>query len=143
MSNNLSAFLAQNAIKVENEKYVASKRFIGENKKPIEWEICCITSDEDIALRKNCTRKVQVPGKKNQFTNETDYDKYLTKLAVKCVVYPNLNDADLQNSYGVMGAEQLVTTMLTPGEYNDLLEKIQAVNGFEVTFDDKVEEAKN
>ena len=140
---NLSAFLASNAIKDENVKYVASKRFIGEDKKPMEWEITCVTSEEDEALRKGCTRKVQVPGKKNMFTPETDYDKYLGLLAVRCVVFPNLNDAELQNSYGVMGADSLLKTMLKPGEYQDILKKVQEINGFDTGIDDLVEEAKN
>ncbi len=141
--SNLSAFLASNAIKDENTKYEASKRFIDEHKKPIKWELCCVTSEEDESLRKSCTRKVQVPGKKNMFTPETDYDKYLGLLAVRCVVFPNLNDAELQNSYGVMGADSLLKTMLKPGEYQDLLKRVQEINGFDTGIDELVEEAKN
>lgn len=140
---NLSGFLAQNALKVENVKYVVSKRFLDENGQPIPWEIRCITSTEDEALRKACTKRVPVPGKRNQFTPETDYNLYLGKLAAKCTAYPNLDDAELQNSYGVMGADALLKTMLTPGEYADYLTKVQEVNGFEVTFEDAVDEAKN
>ena len=33
--------------------------------------------------------------------------------------------------------------MLTAGEYAEYLAKIQEVNGFDVSFEDKVEEAKN
>ena len=140
---NLSAFLAQNAIKVENVKHVVSKRFLDENGEPIPWEICCITSTEDEALRKACTKRVPIPGKRNQYTQETDYNLYLGKLAAKCTAFPNLNDAELQNSYGVMGADALLKTMLTPGEYADYLMKIQEVNGFEVSFEEAVDEAKN
>lgn len=140
---NLTGFLAQNALKVENIKYVASKRFIGEDKKPLEWEIKCIPSTEDEALRKSCTKRVPIPGKRNQYTSETDYNLYLGRLAATCTVFPNLNDAELQNSYGVMGADDLLKTMLMPGEYTDYLTKIQEVNGFEVTFEEAVEEAKN
>ncbi|AZK48790.1 phage tail assembly chaperone [Paenibacillus lentus] len=158
--SNLSAFLSQNALQDENIRYVASKRFVepvidgetGEQKidkegrpvtKPIEWEICCITSEEDEAIRKSCTRKVPIPGKRNQFTQETDYNKYLGKLAARCTVYPNLNDAELQNSYGVMGNDALLKKMLKPGEYADYLAKIQEVNGFEMTMEEMVDEAKN
>lgn len=141
--SNLSAFLAQNAVKVENVKHVVSKRFVDENGEPIPWEIRCITSIEDEAIRKACTKRVPIPGKRNQFTQEIDYNLYLGKLAAACTVFPNLNDVELQNSYGVMGADALLKTMLTPGEYADYLTKIQEVNGFEVTFEDAVEEAKN
>lgn len=141
--SNLSAFLAQNALKVENVKYVVSKRFVDENGEPIPWEIRCITSTEDETIRKACTKRVPIPGKRNQFTQEIDYNLYLGKLAAACTVFPNLNDVELQNSYGIMGADALLKTMLTPGEYADYLTKIQEVNGFEVTFEDAVEEAKN
>ena len=140
--SNLSCFLAQNVIKVETVKYVASKRFI-DGGKPVEWELGCITSEEDEKLRKSCTKKVQVPGKKNMFTPETDYDKYLGLLAVKCIKYPELNSAELQNSYGVMGEDALLKTMLKPGEYQDLLKKVQEINGFDTGMDELVEEAKN
>lgn len=139
----LSAFLSQNAIKIENEKHVVSKRFLDENKEPEKWEIKSVTSQEDELLRKSCTKRLPIPGKKNQFTNETDYTKYVGLLAVKCTVYPNLNDAQLQDSYGVMGADELLKTMLLPGEYADYLSLVQKINGFEQSFEEKVEEAKN
>lgn len=140
----LSAFLAKNALKVENVKFAVSKRFVDETtKKPIEWEIKAITGTEDEALRKSCAKRVPVPGKKNQYQKETDYDMYLGKLAVACTVFPNLNDKELQDSYGIMGAEALLKTMLTPGEYADYLTKVQEVCGFETTLQDEVDEAKN
>ncbi len=140
---NLSGFLAQNAKKVENVKHVVSKRFVDDDGKPIPWEIRCITSTEDEALRKACTKRVPVPGKRNQFIQETDFNLYLGRLAASCTVHPNLDDAELQNSYGVMGSDSLLKTMLTPGEYADYLTKVQEVNGFEVSFEETVEEAKN
>ena len=58
----LSAFLAENAVPVENIKFVASKRFLGEDGNPIPWEIKTITGTEDEALRKSCAKRVPVPG---------------------------------------------------------------------------------
>lgn len=139
----LSAFLAQNAVKVDNIKHPVSHRFLDETGKPIAWEIKCITSTDDETLRKACMKRVAMPGKKNQYQRETDYDMYLGKLAVTCTVYPNLNDKELQDSYGVMGAEVLLKTMLTPGEYADYLTKIQEINGFDTTLQEEVDEAKN
>ena len=140
---NLSAFLAENALAVENVKFAASKRFMGDDGKPMLWEIKTITGTEDKALRKSCAKRFPVPGKKNQYQKETDYDLYLGKLAVACTVFPNLNDKELQDSYKVMGAEALLKTMLTPGEYADYLTKVQEVCGFETTLQDEVDEAKN
>lgn len=139
----LSAFLSENAIPVENIKFAASPRFVDENKKPMEWEIKTITGTEDEALRKSCARRVPVPGKRNQYQKETDYDLYLGKLAVACTVFPNLNDKGLQDSYKAMGAEALLKAMLTPGEYAAYVEKVQEVCGFSTPIQEEVDEAKN
>lgn len=139
----LSAFLSENAIPVENIKFAASPRFVDEDKKPMEWEIKTITGTEDEALRKSCARRVPVPGKRNQYQKETDYDLYLGKLAVACTVFPNLNDKGLQDSYKAMGAEALLKAMLTPGEYAAYVEKVQEVCGFSTPIQEEVDEAKN
>ena len=145
----LSAFLAENALPVEHIKAVVSPRFLSSEKdkngklKPMEWEIKAISSTEDEALRKACTKRVPVPGKKNQFQREVDADAYLGRLAVACTVFPNLNDKELQDSYKVMGGDVLLKAMLTPGEYADYLTKIQEVCGFDETLHDEVDEVKN
>lgn len=150
----LSAFLKENAILAENVKFVASKRFVEAKEietpdgketvsEPIEWEIRAIDSKQDESLRKSCTRKVQVPGRKGQYTNETDYDKYVGKLAVACTVFPNLNDKGLQDNYGAMGADELLKAMLLPGEYAEYLNKVQEICGFDIPLSDMVDEVKN
>lgn len=162
----LSAFLAQNALQVENIKFVASHRFLSDTPeldeqgnpivvrksadgepvykmKPMEWEIKTINGTEDEALRKSCAKRVPIPGKKNQYQKETDYDMYLGKLAVACTVFPDLNNKELQDSYHVYGAEALLKTMLTPGEYADYVSKVQEVCGFDTTLQEEVDEAKN
>lgn len=141
MTGSLSAFLSQNAKKVDNVKYVASPRFAEEGV-PVEWEIRCITAAENTAIRRLCVRTVAVTGKKGQYTSEFDANAYLAKVAVRCTVYPNLSDAELQNSYGAMGAEQLVATMLTPGEFEDYTTKILETNGFQ-TPAEMEDDAKN
>ena len=146
---NLSGFLSENALKVDNVKHVVSNRFLSGdideqgNPIPLSWEIQAITGTEDEELRKACTKRVPVLGKKGQFTMETDYNLYLGKLAVACTVYPNLNDKGLQDSYRVMGGDALLKTMLTPGEYAGYLAKIQEINGFDRSLQDEVDEAKN
>ncbi len=142
MAKTLSAFLAQNVKKVDNKEVVASPRFIGEDGKPMKWEITCITAGENQKLRRNCMRNVPAQGKRGQYTQEFDTAAYQAKLAVKCVVFPDLNDAALQESYGVMGAEQLVSNMLTPGEFDELISAILDLNGFS-DMGELTEEAKN
>lgn len=122
---------------------MASQRFVDENQKPIEWEIKTISSREDENLRKTAMRKVQVAGKRGQYTQEIDTNKYIGLLACTCTVFPNLNDANLQDSYGVMSADELLKAMLLPGEYADYLMKVQEICGFDKSTQELVDEAKN
>lgn len=136
-------FMKPNALPAQTEKYIASTRFVGEDGKPAAWEIQAITSEEDEAIRKSCTKKVPIHGKGNQFTVETDYNKYLGLLAVRCTVFPDLENSELQDSYGVMGADKLLKTMLLPGEYANYLSQIQQINRFDITTEELVDEVKN
>ena len=79
--SDFSVFMAGNAQKIGTVKYVASKRF-GAKNKPVEWELKAIDSDLDEAIRKECTKKVPVAGKRGQYTQETDTDKYTAKAKV-------------------------------------------------------------
>ena len=82
-------------------------------------------------------------GKPNQFRPKVDMDKYQTKLLCAAIVSPDLNDKELQDSYGVMTPEDLIKEMIdNPGEYNDFANFIQNFNGFS-SLEEKVEEAKN
>ena len=140
--SDFSVFMAGNANKTEIVKYPASKRFAVKGK-PVEWEIKAIDSDLDEALRKECTKRVPIPGKRGQYNQETDTDKYIGKMCVACTVYPNLNDAELQDSYGVKSGEELLRKMLLPGEYTDLKTKIMEINGYDLSMEELVDEAKN
>ena len=139
---NLQAFLMQNAIKAPVIEYVASKRFLDANKNPIPWKIQPITHDENAAIQQQCKKKSFIPG-----TRETqvsvDQTMYAVKIITKCVVFPDLDDAVLQESYQAVGSEDLIQKMLTPGEYTDLFLAVQNANGFDTGMDEKIKEAKN
>ena len=140
--SDFAVFMAGNANKTETTKYAVSKRFNVKGK-PVEWEIKAIDSDLDEALRKECTKRVPIPGKRGQYNQETDTDKYIGKMCVACTVYPDLNNAELQDSYGVKGADALLKKMLLPGEYTEYKAKVMEVNGYDVSMEELVDEAKN
>lgn len=141
-NSNFAVFMAGNVKNDEIVKYVASKRFVADGK-PVEWEIKAIDSDKDELIRKDCTKKVPVPGKRGQYTPETDTDKYIGKMCVACTVYPDLNNAELQDSYGVKTPDALLKKMLKPGEYTEYKAKVMEVNGYDMSMEELVEEAKN
>ena len=140
--SDFSIFMAGNAAKDETVKYVASKRFAVKGK-PVEWEIKAIDSDMDEAIRKECTKRVPIAGKRSQYNQETDTDKYIGRMCVASIVYPNLNDAALQDSYGVKSGDALLKKMLKPGEYTELKAKVMEVNGYDMSMEELVDEAKN
>lgn len=140
--SDFSMFMVGSAAKDETVKYPASKRFVKDGK-PVDWEIKAIDSDLDEALRKDCTKRVPVVGKRGQYNQETDTDKYIAKVCVACTVYPNLNNAELQDSYGVKSGEALLKKMLLPGEYAEYKAKVMEVNGYDMSMDELVDNAKN
>ncbi len=136
--------MKQNKTKKENTTYVATKSLVDENGEPLEWTIRSISTKENNEIREECTREVQVTGKPNMFRPKVDTSKYIAKMICASIVEPNLNDKELQDSYGVMKPEDLIMEMVDdPGEFNDLAAFIQNFNGFNTTFEDKVEEVKN
>ena len=142
MEKSLSAFLRPNVEQIANVKFTPSTRFKGEDGKPVEWEICCISADEYARIRSGCLRQVPVPGKKNRFTQEFDSRAFQTRVAARCTVFPDLNSAELQDSWGVATPEQLVGAMLIGGEFDDYVTKVFEHNGFKQE-DELVEDAKN
>lgn len=141
--SNFSKFMKKNKIQKQNAMHPVTKSLTDENGEPLLWEIKPLTTKENEAIREVCTVDVPVKGKPNQFRPKVDMNKYQTKLICTAVVSPDLNNAELQNSYGVMTAEELIKEMVDdPAEYTDLMMFVQQLSGFK-TLQDEVDEAKN
>ena len=139
--SNLDRFLKQNKKMRENTTYLATKSLTDEEGNPLPWTIRPLTTKDNDKLRDECTIEIPVKGKPNVFRPKLDTSKYLAKMIVASVVEPNLNNKDLQDSYGVMTPEDLIKEMIDdPGEYNDFASFIQNFNSFTTTLDEKVEE---
>lgn len=139
-----SRFMKSNKIEKKNEFYPATKSLCDEDGKPLEWEFRHITSKENEALREDCTIEVPITGKPNMYRPKVQSGKYIQKMIAASVVMPDLYDKELQDSYGAMTPEELLLAMVDdPGEYNELTSFVQRFQGFNVSFNDKVDEAKN
>ncbi|MBS6396670.1 MAG: hypothetical protein KH452_05915 [Clostridiales bacterium] len=140
----LAMFLKKNKIQKQNTKYAATKSLCGTDGKPLEWEIRAISTSENEKLREECTIEVPVTGKPNVFRPKVLSSKYIAKMIAASVVFPDLHDAELQDSYGVACPEDLIVEMVDdPVEYNDLATFIQQYSGLETTMKERIEEAKN
>ena len=110
----------------------------------MKWELKAITTKENDEIRDDCTMEVPVKGKPNMFRPKVNSALYAAKMLAASVVFPDLNNAELQDSYGVTTPHDLVREMVDdPGEYNDFVAFVQEFNGFTNDMDDKVAEAKN
>ena len=141
---NLSLFLKKNKKVKTNTFYAATKSLCDDNGEPIKWEIKALTTRESEEIRDSCTVEVPVTGKSGMFRPKIDSKSYIAKLIAACVVFPDLYNAELQDSYGVRTPEDLLKEMVDdPSEYNAFAEFIQNFNGFDETLEDKVKTAKN
>lgn len=136
-------FLKKNKVHRENIFYAASKSLIDEDGRPLMWTIRPISTKENEQIRDECMVDVPVDGKSWAFRPKLDIRRYMAKLLAASVVEPNLYDKELQDSYGVMTPEALIQEMLdNPAEYQEFVDLVQRFNGFEGSFEDKVDEAK-
>ena len=58
-----------------------------------------------------------------------DEKRYEGAVLAESVVFPDLKDAKLQNSYGVVGTERLLKKLLLAGEYDRLQMAVEEING--------------
>ena len=144
MSEVSKLFFKSNKIARNNMEYAPTKSLCDENGEPLKFTLRPFTTEEDEALRERCTKEVQIPGKAGAFRPRLQINKYLAMMAAESIAAPDLRNAELQDSYGVKTAEELLKAMVDdPGEYNRLILTIQNFNGSDVTFGEEVEAAKN
>ena len=86
---------------------------------------------------------INKPGKKGKQERTFDAVAYNRGICTASIIYPDLQDADLQNDYGVRGAEDLYANMFLLGESTQILEKVTEISGLGETINEDIEEAKN
>lgn len=112
----------------------------GKEKKMKFKPISATLGDE---LRKRC-RKVDFY--KGQKVIETNQDKYVANLIIETTMHPDLKNAELQNAWGVKGAEELLSVMkskMNDGEYAEWSSIVSQINGYDKSMQELVEEGKN
>lgn len=132
--SSLNAFL--NPIQAAETEVVISERF-QEKGKPVAWKIRPVTQEENAAIVKKHTKRTK------KGDQEFDRIAYTQELTAMGVVYPDLNNEELQKAYGVIGAVKLMGKMLLVGEYGKLAQEVQRISGLDEDINDEKEEAKN
>ena len=113
----LKAFYKQNRKDIQHKKIVISERFCDENGKAIVWEMKPLMQKENEMILKKC-RMMQ------KGIQQYDYE---VMVLAESVVFPDLNNIELQNKYHVVGKEALLLELLTAGEYEKLKNVVEEV----------------
>lgn len=140
----LQAFLQGNAKPIENIKMVVSTRFTDKDGNPIPWILKQLTGKESNNLRKKHTKKIK--NKLGRIEEQFGSEAYQEEFITSSVIFPDLTDANLQNSYGALGAYDLLQKMLSADELANLQIKVSGFAEEEIienSMDNLVEEAKN
>lgn len=133
--SSLSAFL--NPVKIENKKVIISNRFLDENGNSVPFEIRAVTQEENKKLINKNTKRDK---KGIEIFNRGEY---LAELTATAVVFPDLNNAELQKGYNCLGATSLIQKMLLVGEFAELANQVQILSGLDEDINKDIEEAKN
>lgn len=113
-------------VETKEVEYAATKTLTDENGQPLKWKFRKLSSRDFFIL--------QDSEKKSDMARV---------MAVKCCVYPNLRNQELQDSYGVKTPDELLQRMIPDAdEMAALLVLVGNLNDFK-TLSDEVEEAKN
>ena len=131
----LNAFL--NPVLPERKEVIVSKRFLDENGQPVPFVIRPISQKESNALIRKYRKKDK---KGHEYFDQT---AYMSELVASAVVYPPLDNAELQKQYG-LGKEACLTNMLFTGEYGLLADEIMSLSGMEEEdLNNIIEDVKN
>ena len=106
------AFYQENARAFRERECSIAPRFQQDGKEML-WKIRAISQAENVEIWKKSGENPK---------------RYESMVLAASVVFPDLKGADLQDSYGVMGAENLLEKMLTAGEFAALQDAVEAVN---------------
>ena len=132
----LSAFLHP-AVTREEKEVIISKRFLGEDGKPVPFKIRSLTQEENAAITKAATRQKKVDG---QWQDSIDANELSARTIVEATVFPDFRSAELCEKYGTKDPVQVPGKMLLAGEFGRLIDAVSKLSGFDKSLD---EEAKN
>ncbi|NIK67098.1 phage portal protein [Paenibacillus sp. BK720] len=141
-TKSMNVFMKGKAKQAVIEEILVSRRYEDEEGNPIPFRLKAVDTKRIEELQDECTVPQFKKGKK--VGEEVDWKRFACRLAVETTVYPDFRDQELLGSYGLVDPCDLVKEILNVGgEYAELIQAVQRVNGFDTDFEELVEEAKN
>ncbi|MCK9858840.1 phage portal protein [Paenibacillus sp. ATY16] len=141
-TKSMNVFMKGKAKQAVIEEIIVSRRYEDEDGNPIPLRLKAVDTKRIEELQDECTVPQFKKGKK--VGEEVDWKRFACRLAVETTVYPDFRDQELLSSYGLVDPCDLVKEILNVGgEYAELIQAVQRVNGFDTDFEELVDEAKN
>lgn len=134
----LKAFL-QPPVSGTTKEVIISDRFMDEDGKIMPFVIQAISQEENESLAKKSRIEKTV---NDMPVDSLDNITYTKRLMLACVKEPDLRDAELCKYYGVVDPLEVLSKMLSIGEYGALSEEVMKINGMK-NKKEKMKEAKN
>lgn len=123
--SNLSAFMKP----VYTEKkieVVVGDRFLDEQGNPVPIVMKSLTQEKLQAIAKRSTHEKKVNGK---LVQDLDATEHLTRCLIASIVFPDLTNKELCNSYGVEDPLLLPAKMFLVDEFETLAKAFAQLNG--------------
>lgn len=121
----------------ETREVLISKRFLGEDGKPVPFKIRALSQEENARISRQSMRLVK-GGKRGE--KELDTEVYTNRIIVAATVEPDFSSEAMCKAYGTMDPVEVPGKMLYAGEYKQLMDAIMELSHFN---DDMEDEAKN
>ena len=132
---NLNQLMKENVKEPDYVEYQPSKRLVDENGEPQTWLLRPLSTKEYDKVTARHAQKIR--NKMGKVVDEyIDNEAVVADLTLESLVEPSKEDLqqkELQDSWGVFNPTDLLKAILNlPGEYADLLMKVQEIAGFDV-----------
>jgi hypothetical protein len=137
--------LKENRITRETRyQYAATKALCDDFGEPVLWTFKTLTPEEVGKIQDACTNQTPDPTKPRKMITKVSTSKFINQLIIQSTVEPDLMNTELQDSYGVKNEQDLLYALIdNPGEYDDLADFVQRVNGYEPMLEKQGQEVKN
>ena len=121
----------------ETREVIISRRFLGEDGKPVPFKIRALSQAENDQITKDSMEPVKGGRRGEKTLNSTNYGR---RIIVAATDFPDFRSEELCKAYDVMDPLEVPGRMLLAGEYERLSREILTLSGFD---DDLEEQAKN
>ena len=120
-------FLRKTPNRFRTKRWLSPNRFKDEDGNPVEWELKALDAGTQQKIRAESMEMDAFGSGNNDAKIKMNFNSAKANIlsAVKAVVFPDLLNAELQNSYGVRTPEELIGKMLLPDEFDRLIDEIK------------------